>query len=102
MTANNKDQLTEMLESGWAVVGYSSCIMAAGALVHNVLLQREFSLTQISIVTNGDKELGRNQNVLAPMPPKEKGFFERIEEDKQKRLQDKLDKKLAKQAKRSK
>jgi hypothetical protein len=81
MSAPNGDQLSDMLKDGWNVAGYSSCIMAAGALVHSLLLQKEAMLTNVTIVTSGDKELGRNMNAFCPNPPapteppKKKGFF---------------------------
>ena len=93
MSNENKDKLTEMLEDGWAVSGYSSCMMAAGALAHNVLLQKNSMLTNITIVINGNKELGRTVTTFAPPMPKELGFFEKIEADQKRKLEEKLAKK---------
>ena len=96
MPDENKDQLTEMLENGWAVAGYSSCIMAAGALAHNVLLQKGAMLANITVVLHGEKELGRTVSTLAPQAPKELGFFEKIKEDEKRRKEEKEQAKLAK------
>ncbi len=96
MSKENKDQLTEMLENGWAVAGYSSCLMAAGALAHNILLQKESTLTNITVVLNGGKELGRTVSALAPQAPKELGFFEKIKEEEKRRKEEKEQAKLAK------
>jgi|GEM_PF-5654845 len=77
MDTSTEDKLNKMLKDGWKIEGYSTCIMTAGALVHNILLQKEERINTISIVTNGDKELGRNMHVFCPIPeqPKKKGFF---------------------------
>lgn len=77
MSAPGDDQLNEMLKEGWAVSGYSVCMAAAGALVHNILLQKEEKLHSISIITNGKKEVGRSSRAFAPMPIPEKSIGEK-------------------------
>jgi len=62
------DQLTDMLNDGWMVAGYSVNMMAMGALAHNVLLQKGTRLTSITVITLGDRETGRNVNILSPEP----------------------------------
>jgi hypothetical protein len=34
------DHIKQMLENGWSVVGYSTVIMAMGAMTHSILLQK--------------------------------------------------------------
>ena len=92
MTILIDDQLTKMLSEGWAIAGYSVCMMAAGALTHNILMQKEGHLESVSIVTNGSDELGRKIHKFAPKAPepaKPKGFFdlfnEKMEKNQKKR-----------------
>lgn len=88
MEERTKDQLNEMLKDGWAVSGYSVCMAAAGALVHNILLQKEECLQSISIITNGAKELGRSAHTFSPTliePIEKKGFFDIFNEEWDKR-----------------
>jgi len=60
-------QLTKMLAAGWTVRGYSTTIMAAGAMTHSILLQRkETELAQVTIVLSGSKELGRTFSYFSP------------------------------------
>ncbi len=76
MAELGEDQLTDMLNDGWTIAGYSVNMMALGALTHNVLLQKGTHLTSITVITQGDGETGRNVNVLSPKPDgKKKGFF---------------------------
>lgn len=75
MEEETKDQLKEMLKDGWAVSGYSVCMAVAGALVHNILLQKEDCLQSVSIITNGAKEVGRSARAFSPAPIEKKGFF---------------------------
>lgn len=75
MADEGNDQLTEMLEDGWEIAGYSVNMAAMGALMHNVLMKKGAKLTSVVIVTQGDSETGRNVNVLAPRPERKRGFF---------------------------
>ena len=67
--------LTDMLESGWTVAGYSVCLMAMGATSHHILLQHGSKLTTHVIVINNGAEVGRAVLPFAPAPPKKKGWF---------------------------
>jgi len=75
MAGREEDDLTEMLENGWEIAGYSVAMLAAGAISHNILLKKGPKLTSTTILTQGESETGRIVNVLAPMPEKKKGFF---------------------------
>jgi hypothetical protein len=75
MAEEQTDQLTEMLEDGWTVEGYSNTLMAAGAMTFSVLLRKENRLTAYTVVQNGAKEVVRHAKVLAPMQPQKKGWF---------------------------
>lgn len=71
------DELTKLLSDGWVIAGYSVCMLAAGALSHNILLQKNNSLASITVLVNAGREIGRNTTILAPVAvsaPK-KGFF---------------------------
>lgn len=48
---------------------------AAGALVHNIFLQKEDCLQSVSIITNGAKEVGRSAHAFSAAPMEKKGFF---------------------------
>ena len=63
------NKLNDLLNKGYKIVGYSSCIMAtsglgAGTIMHNIFLQKELSVQNVTIITNVDKELGRNFNIF--------------------------------------
>ena len=63
------NKLNDLLHKGYKIIGYSSCMMAtsglgAGTVMHNILLQKELSIQKVTIITNGDKELGRNFNIF--------------------------------------
>lgn len=77
MTTSMNDQLSEMLKDGWTIAGYSVCMMAAGALAHNILLQKNDGVQSLTVVSDKDKELGRIARVFAPKPPEpeKKGFW---------------------------
>lgn len=75
MPGRDTDDLTQMLNDGWQIVGYSVCLLAMGAHSHNILLQKEMKLVSTTIITQSESETGRIVNVLAPMPEKKKGFF---------------------------
>ncbi len=75
MADNTEVDLTGMLESGWAVAGYSTCLSSLGMLTHHVLLQKGSNLTTVMIGINGGDESGRSSNALSPAPPKKKGWF---------------------------
>ncbi len=67
--------LTEMLETGWTVAGYSTCLSTLGIITHHVLLQQGANLTTMMIAVQGGEEQGRSVNALSPAPPKMKGWF---------------------------
>lgn len=77
MTEVAQDELGQYLADGWAVCGYSVCLMAAGATSQHILLRKENSLASCTILVNGRNELGRGVTVLTPKPaaPPKKGFF---------------------------
>jgi hypothetical protein len=75
MVEAERDQLTEMLDAGWSIQGYSDTIMAAGAMTHSILLRKENQLAAVTIVRRNGKEMGRTINPLAPMPPPQMGWF---------------------------
>lgn len=70
------DDLTAMLDGGWTVAGYSTCLSTLGMITHHVLLQKGNKLSAVNIGVNGVDEIGRGVQVIAPAPPaKEKGWF---------------------------
>ena len=70
------DDLTAMLDGGWTVAGYSTCLSTLGMITHHVLLQKGSKLSTVNIGVNGVDEQGRGVQVLAPAPPaKKKGWF---------------------------
>lgn len=76
MTEQTEDELTEMLADGWAIVGYTVNMLAAGAQHYNLLLRKDNRLVNFGILYNGPKELGRGATVLAPYTPSpKKGFW---------------------------
>ena len=81
MSINSDNRLGEMLADGWQIVGHSVCMMAAGALSHHILLQKQADVTSLTRVTMGAKEVGRTWNVFAPVitlekvVPEKRGFF---------------------------
>lgn len=77
MSTLTGDELSQKLQDGWVVSGYSVCMMAMGALAHNILLQKDGNLISITIGTNGGQELARAEHVFAPSvaPQPRKGFF---------------------------
>ena len=34
--------------------------LGAGSMAHNILLQKDFNISKVTIITNGTKEMGRN------------------------------------------
>ena len=77
MTENIDSDLTAMLNDGWCVAGYSTCLSTLGMITHHVLLQRGNDLRMIMIGIKGADEEGRSMNVLSPAPPaKKKGWFD--------------------------
>jgi hypothetical protein len=77
MSEGSDNRLTEMLETGWAVAGYSTCLSTLGIITHHVLLQQGSKLTTIMIAIKGADEEGRSLNALSPAPPlKKKGWFD--------------------------
>ncbi len=75
MAEAEKDDLAEMLESGWGIAGYSVCLMAAGATSHHILLQKGSNISTFAVVLNAGEELGRGAVTLSPPMPKKKGWF---------------------------
>lgn len=73
--ADEEDQLARLLGDNWEITGYSTFIMAAGAVMHSILLKKEANVTAINIVKNGGKEIGRTVDVLSPMPQKSRGLW---------------------------
>jgi hypothetical protein len=73
------DQLADMLAEGWEIEGYSTTLMAAGAMTHAILLRSGDQLVSCTVVAMGDKELGRNFILLSPklQPAQQKGLFRR-------------------------
>ncbi len=71
----NRNELTELLETGWTVSGYSVCLMAAGATSHHILLQNGTSMKSITVITRSGEEPGRASIPLSPTPHEKKGWF---------------------------
>ena len=73
----NSRDLQEFLKEGWAISGYSVCMMSGGLLAHNILLQKSDNVQSLTIVSDRDKEVGRTIRVFSPKPeePKKKGFW---------------------------
>lgn len=71
------NHFSEMLKDGWEIVGHSVGMFAAGALSHNILLQKDVSVKRMTIIINGQKEIARYCSDFAPGPPKQekKGFW---------------------------
>jgi Na+-driven multidrug efflux pump len=69
------DHLHEMLELGWQIEGYSTTMMAAGALTHSILLRRGSDVAAVNVAVKGAEEVGRYTNLLSPKVPKKKGWF---------------------------
>jgi hypothetical protein len=77
MSDNHDTRLTALLESGWAVAGYSTCLSTLGIITHHVLLQQGSNLTTVMIAIKGADEEGRSLNALSPAPVlKKKGWFD--------------------------
>ncbi|MGE0289297.1 MAG: hypothetical protein AB7I42_26520 [Bradyrhizobium sp.] len=70
-----KDELAQRLSDGWTIVGYSTAMMAAGAMVHSVLLQKGDGLVTATVVVSAGNELGREIVTLAPAPAPKKGWY---------------------------
>jgi len=49
MTNSSELDLTAMLENGWAVAGYSTCLSKDGNITHHVLLQKGSELTTFTL-----------------------------------------------------
>ncbi len=75
--ADERDtRLTAMLDDGWIVAGYSTCLSQLGIITHHVLLQHGSNLATVMIGIKGADEEGRSINVLSPAPTvKKKGWF---------------------------
>ena len=65
MATSDQNALAASLRDGWVVVGYPSTIMAAGAMTHSVLMQRDADLMTVTVVVNGGREIGRTIIPLA-------------------------------------
>lgn len=75
MSDDDRDVLAERLAADWKVVGYSTTIMAAGAMTHSILLQKGDLLAAVTIVATGNKEAGRQHHAFSPRPEKKKGWL---------------------------
>lgn len=76
LSDEKRNQITEMLQDGWEVVGYSVCLMAAGATSHHTLLRKGSDLVNAVVIMNGPEELGRDVYQFSPAGPiKKKGWF---------------------------
>ena len=75
MPNTNDPDLTRMLNHGWDVAGYSTCLSALGVITHHVLLRNGSSLKTFMVAIQGGSEQGRTMNTLSPAPPKKKGWF---------------------------
>src|SRR5690349_5804050 len=75
MAEGERDVLAERLADDWEIKGYSTTIMAAGAMTHSILLQKRDLLDAVTIIITGEKELGRTHQVLSPRPEKKKGWL---------------------------
>lgn len=75
MNTQTEDRLADMLSDGWAVIDYSVAMMAAGGMVHCLLLQRDTALTTVTIGLMGEKEIGRTFIPLSPAPAAKTGWF---------------------------
>jgi hypothetical protein len=61
---SSEARLQEYLANGWTVKGFSSCMLAAGAMTHTVLLEFDGHLvTHTTVVLNGTAE-GSNEVCL--------------------------------------
>lgn len=65
-----ENKLASLLQKGYKIVGYSSCMLAtsglgAGSMAHNILLQKDFNISKVTIITNGTKEMGRNFHIFS-------------------------------------
>ena len=67
MTDTERDHLTEMLQDGWSIEGYSNAVIARGAMTYSILLRKESHLTAVSIIRANGQEVGRTINQLAPI-----------------------------------
>jgi hypothetical protein len=45
------DGIQRMLDDGWTVAGYSTVLMAAGAMTHSILLKKGNELVTVNIST---------------------------------------------------
>jgi hypothetical protein len=75
MAAQDEDKLVNLLADGWSIIGYSTTIMAAGAMTHSMLLKKGSNLISATVVVTGEKEIGRSFAVLSPMPAAKNGWF---------------------------
>lgn len=76
MSNSDETDLAAMLESGWAVAGYSTCLSQLGIITHHVLLQKGSNLTTFVVAQRGKEEDGRGSFMLSPAPPpKKKGSW---------------------------
>jgi len=66
MVEGNDDKLTS---------GYSTTMMAAGAMTHLILLRKGTVVVVATIIATGEKEIGRTFLRLSPAPEPKKGWF---------------------------
>lgn len=69
------DKLLTLMESGWDIAGYSSNVLAAGAMTQSILLRKNNELISVAIVHMGDREVGRTFTPISPLHEKRKGWF---------------------------
>ena len=75
MSAQTEDKLVDLLSDGWSVIDYAVAMMAAGGMVHCILLQKGTALTTVNIGLMGEKEIGRTFVALSPAPAAKTGWF---------------------------
>ncbi|MFB9952071.1 hypothetical protein ACFFP0_24750 [Rhizobium puerariae] len=75
MADEEEDKLGNLLSHGFEIKAYSTAMMAAGAMVHSILLQKGMDVVTVNIIKTGAKEVGRTVDVFSPPPEKKKGWF---------------------------
>jgi hypothetical protein len=48
-----------LLTDGWEIAGYAVTMMAAGAMTHSLLMRKGKNLRSVTVVVQGDREIGR-------------------------------------------
>lgn len=60
-----REEIARKLKDGWTVAGYSTVIMAAGAMNHSTLFQKGEKLEICNVVVSNGRELGRSTTVIS-------------------------------------